>query len=285
MSKLLRTEFARLMKNKLFYFSMLLMAGLSIFFMVGRYMDMKKYPEAYAKLSGEYTSADVFLAVGPIYEIIVAAVLLGTFIGSEYSYGTIRNKLIAGHKRVNIYLSDLIVCGAAAIILELLYTIITLVVGGCLFGINESVQNILSTFAVGIMALVFFAALYLFVVVAWASRSAGLASVILLGFMMIMAALTIDNKLSAPEYFYPEGIDSTTGEIIEMPPEKNIHYLTGTKRKVYEALYDILPVCHLYRIMKEGATADYVKMMAFSLVQTVAISGIGIFVFSGKDLK
>ena len=289
MSKLLRTEFARLMKNKLFYFAMLIMFVLPIFCVVTRYMEMKEYPEIFAELGSDYLSADGFLFVGSFYGIIVVAVLLGYFIGTDYSYGTIRNKLIAGHKRVHIYLSSLIVCGMATMILNSISVITILVVGGIAFGFALPVQDILLLLAVATLALICFAALYLLIVVVWASRSAGLASAILIGFLMIMAAMTIDNRLSASEYYSDIVVDGNTGELVELPPEKNRYYITGTKRKVYEALYDILPSCQLYRLVRSdglsGDVAEYVILMALSVVETAGLSGIGIFIFSRKDLK
>ncbi|MCM1082239.1 MAG: ABC transporter permease [Clostridium sp.] len=289
MSKLLRTEFARLMKNKLFYFAMLIMFVLPIFCVVQQYMEMKEYPEVFAELGSDYLSADDFLFIGGFYGIIVAAVLLGYFIGTDYSYGTIRNKLIAGHKRVHIYLSNFIVCGAATMILNLIFIITILIVGGILFGINAPVQEMLLLIAVETLALICVAALYLLIVVVWASRSAGLASAILIGFLMIMAAMTIDNRLSAPEYYPDIVVDGNTGELVELPPEKNRYYITGTKRKVYEALYDILPSCQLYRLVRSDGlsedVAEYVILMALSVVETAGLSGIGIFIFSRKDLK
>ena len=48
---------------------------------------------------------------------LVAAILTSMFIGSEYSDGTIRNKLVVGHSRMRIYLANLIVCSVACVLI------------------------------------------------------------------------------------------------------------------------------------------------------------------------
>ena len=52
---------------------------------------------------------------------LVAAVFISLFVGSEYSDGTIRNKLVVGHSRMRIYLANLIVCSIACVLISLAY--------------------------------------------------------------------------------------------------------------------------------------------------------------------
>ena len=60
---------------------------------------------------------------------LVAAILTSMFIGSEYSDGTIRNKLVVGHSRMRIYLANLIVCSVACVLISLSYITGVFVVG------------------------------------------------------------------------------------------------------------------------------------------------------------
>ena len=46
----------------------------------------------------------------PMIHGVMLAAFVPLFLGADYSDGTIRNKLIAGHRRSGIYLSDLLVC-------------------------------------------------------------------------------------------------------------------------------------------------------------------------------
>ena len=70
--------------------------------------------------------------LGGLYLIFAAAVFIGVFVGTEYSDGTLRNKLIIGHSRSSIYISNLIVCTTAGIIMHLTYIITTILLGNLL---------------------------------------------------------------------------------------------------------------------------------------------------------
>ncbi|MCR4779873.1 MAG: hypothetical protein K5876_02115 [Ruminiclostridium sp.] len=50
---------------------------------------------------------------------MIAAVVIGSFIGADHSSGTIRNKLAVGHARAAIYFADHIVCFSAVMIILL----------------------------------------------------------------------------------------------------------------------------------------------------------------------
>ena len=61
-----------------------------------------------------------------IYTLAVSILIpafVGLFVGTEYSDGTIRNKMIIGHTRTSIYLSNLIVCSIAGLGLCISYMI------------------------------------------------------------------------------------------------------------------------------------------------------------------
>ena len=71
---------------------------------------------------------------------LILAVVCGLFLGSEFSYGTIRNKLVAGHTRTAIYLSALLTCMAAGFLLSVFYAAATVVVGIPLLGFFQVIS-------------------------------------------------------------------------------------------------------------------------------------------------
>ena len=89
MTKLLHAEFFRLIKNKLFWLGLLVMVGVPLYGVGVRYYD---YAVA---LEYIWETADGLWFVGGIYLGIVLSVFVSLFIGTEFSDGTIRNKLTA----------------------------------------------------------------------------------------------------------------------------------------------------------------------------------------------
>ena len=96
MIKLLNASFTRLRKTKIFWL-LTIFSILFAFFMINtKYSDMKLYNEV---IEVEQLMINYSTIVG-----IVIAIFTSLFLGVEYSDGTIRNKIIIGHKRANIYL-------------------------------------------------------------------------------------------------------------------------------------------------------------------------------------
>ena len=102
MRKLLSAGMLRLRKNRLFYLGNAVLFCLGIFFAVGKYFDMQRFQIK------QYLDDCLFLHV--IFAGCCVSVFCSLFTGTEFSSGTIRNKLIVGQTRRDVYLSDLIVC-------------------------------------------------------------------------------------------------------------------------------------------------------------------------------
>ncbi|MDE5577128.1 MAG: ABC transporter permease [Oscillospiraceae bacterium] len=105
MSRLLKANFARLLKNKTFHICMFIMFGFAVAVLFASSSD-----ESFVALDG-------LLFVGSFFVGIAIAVFVGIFIGTEYSDGTLRSKLTSGHSRITVYLANLISCTAAGILL------------------------------------------------------------------------------------------------------------------------------------------------------------------------
>ena len=129
MNKLLSAEFMRLYKSFVFKLCLIFSAGLGVFAVIIRWLDIRKHADTYAQLSVEYRNADGLIFVGSLYMIFAVAVFVSIFVGTEYSDGTIRNKLTIGHKRSKIYFSKLIVCAAVTFTINILYIVVVLLFG------------------------------------------------------------------------------------------------------------------------------------------------------------
>lgn len=62
------------------------------------------------------------------------AIFASVYLGNEYSNGTLRNKIVMGHNRIKIYLSNLIIVSVISVFWVLLFDFITACIGIPLFG-------------------------------------------------------------------------------------------------------------------------------------------------------
>ena len=286
MSKLLNANFARLWKSRIFWLGMLFSAGLSVFFILMRYIDIEQHQEVYATLDESYKNADELIFIGGITIIFAAAVFIGIFVGTEYSDGTLRNKLIIGHSRSSIYISNLITCIATDIMMHLTYIIITLLLGKLILDISVlTFKKILLLTLIGTAAMITVSSILVMISMLIHSKSAGAVAILIATIVMFMSTVTIADRLSAPEYY--EGysyIDEDTGEKIDVEREKNTHYPTGTKRKVYEFLNDFLPTSQLYKAASLDSSKPDIALIYDGIILLITTTA-GIAVFRRKNLK
>lgn len=285
MSQLLRANFSRLWKSGIFRLCVLFSIGLSGFMVIMRYVDIQKHLEEYAELGIEYSSADGLMFIGALYLLFAAAVLVGIFVGTEYADGTIRNKLVVGHNRPTIYLSNLIVCAVANEIVLLSHIAVVWIFGKLLLTVEMSVKEILSFVLLEFLSFLALTAVFVLFAMLIQSKAASSVTVLILSIILLFATMTIQNKLDAPEYY--EGYTYTneeTGEVIEREREKNPDYLTGTKRQVYVFLNDFLPSSQIYQVAMQKS--DHAGQMAgYAGLLFLVSTGAGIIVFRKKDLK
>ena len=100
MRRLLRANFARLLKNKLFWIITCAELFLGALFPILHYMDNID------ENSGWNMDSTIFIYA--LFVPLMVSLLTALFIGTDYSDGTMRNKLIAGHVRRKIYVANLI---------------------------------------------------------------------------------------------------------------------------------------------------------------------------------
>ena len=279
MTRLLSAGFARLMKNKLFWFGSLLLSGFFIFLLLHNFREMKQYPDYI-----QYNSDSLLFAPFQIIGLFVSC-FTGMFLGTEYSDGTLRNKLIAGRSRIQVYLSNLILSFAASLFACLLSILLNCVLGIALFGpLEQSLSQILLHLVLGILMLAAFAGIFTLIAMLVHSKSAGSVICIFLFFLMLFAATYIISCLDQPE-FIPTGYSLVIDGVLQ-PKEQmaNPYYLQGIKRDIFEFFRDLLPTSQGSMLMA--------WMVARPLVQAVCSLGLlilttisGTYHFNRKDLK
>ena len=276
MNKLLSAGFTRLKKDKVFWMSVLLMAGLGIYISISNYSFSQTY--------GQTVVLDSNIFSHILLVPIVFSVFCSLFIGTEYSDGTIRNKIVVGHTRRAIYLANLIVCTAANLIIFAAYEAAYLCVGIPLFGFFQSdIRTVLlfTLCAAGICLTVS----SLLTLIAMLCHSKAITTVLcILGMIILLFTGTyIRSRLSQPET-YSDYSYSVNGELVSEGEHPNPIYLRGNKRKVYEFLYDFLPSGQSVQCQEMSSEHPGILLL-YSGIILIASSGAGLCIFRRKDIK
>ncbi len=295
MRKLLRSHFARVLCSKIFWTGLLFQAGTAVLLMT----DTFRRASAFELMGGNghsaeggYAMADVFQQTmfhSVVFMGIVFAVFSSVFLGTEYSDGTIRNKIAAGHSRLNIYLAGFFTCTAAGMVQAAAGVATELVTGFLLMGkpkmqAGQTVQIII----VMLFICMAYAALFTMAAMLLGSRTHAAVVNILLAAGMLFLAVFLSAKLQEPEmitnYVYMTG-DKIVQAGNEMP---NPNYVSGIRRVIYQLLMDVLPGGQNY-VMTNSAYQGILRYPALLCIYSAAVTVIsgaaGIFVFLRKDIK
>ena len=120
MYKLLKTNFFRLVKNKIFWGIVIITILIASFILFNTILNQQ----------GETKEGIDKILVMYIHFIgIFIAIFTSLFVGTEYSDGALRNKIVIGHSRKNIYFANMMTSIVVGICIELIYMFVIAIVG------------------------------------------------------------------------------------------------------------------------------------------------------------
>ena len=275
MAKLLRANLSRLWKSRIFYIGLAFMLLLNVFLVLdGWNYGRQGYPEPLEDMLFQNC-----IIIG-----FVSAVVVGMFLGTEYSDGTIRNKIAVGHTRVSIYLANLIVCAAASALLLLISLALGFGLGSFLLDpLGLPMKVLLLYTCIGLLTTVSFASIYTLVAMLSPSKASGAVLCLVLALVLLFATSAVEGALTEPE-MVQDFVMSVDGTPNLGEPHPNPRYVTGTKRAVLEVIYDILPTGQAFQI-SNNECAHPARLPAFSLLVALVTSAAGALLFRRRDLK
>ncbi|MCM1188757.1 MAG: ABC transporter permease [bacterium] len=276
MNKLLCAGFARLWKNKIFWAGILLMPAFLVFVMLSDYRLMQSGGPAY--------TLDLFVPGCMMFFGCFTAVFAALFLGTEYSDGTIRNKLIAGHGRISLYLSTLLLTAAASLLVCAVSVLVTFAVGLPLFGPPTNLSGLLQKLGAGLLLILSYSALFTLPAMLIHNKPILSVTCVIAYFALLFAAIYVTARLEAPEYIENSYTLSVNGAIVPQDPYPNPGYLQGTARTVFEFFRDFLPTGQSLSFSQYDLPSAP-RMCLFSLLLTLGVTAVGIPVFCRKDLK
>lgn len=208
------------------------------------------------------------------------------FVGSECGEGTIRNKLVVGHSRRSIYISNFVTAGIAGILFMIAYWAGAMLIGlptqGIIVitGVEKLIQGILCSFMVAVV----YASIYCFVAMADSNKIRSTVIGLGLSLFLFVGGFATLNGLNQPEYTY-RMVMSETEEYEFQGKVPNSKYLTGTERIIYECIDMVMPSCYALRPILNTDT-DYTVSMPISAAGLTALMTLGgIAFFNKKDIK
>lgn len=276
MRKLLRANWIRLWQDKVFRLSGLVML------LVGAALPLIHWIDNRNNGAGWTPDATFFTYVFLVP--VLLSLLTALYIGSEYSDGTLRNKIIVGHRRSDIYLANLIVGTGAGVLLCLAYMIPHTLLGLALLGRPETEPAALCLYAgLSVGLIVAFAALFTLIAMLCQNRAYATAGCLLLTFALLFAGVHIVSALNEPEYYQAYSY-TENGVTVSEEEMRNPNYLSGTKRQIYEFLHDFTPGGQVLQV--SGMKTEHAARLAlYDAIILLAAACAGLVCFRRKNLR
>lgn len=277
MNNLLSANFSRLKKDIFLRIGILFMFAMGVLMPLSTFVTMKKYDYNVPLESG--------FCIYAFFMAILSSVFCSLFIGTEYNDGTMRNKLIAGHSRIAIYFSFLIVSVTAIFLMCLAYLIPRLCIGIPLLGFfsDAAFPVVLGHIGAIFVLAVAFTAVCTAVAMLCQNKATTAVICILGVFILLFFGAYIHAKLAEPEYYeaYYYGMDEEAEDATLTP---NPSYVSGTKREIYQFLHDFLPGNQAMQLSCLSAIHLW-KMSFYSILIAIAATGTGIYIFYRENIN
>lgn len=250
MKNLLKCEYARLFRSTFIWKAIYALLMFLVIFFLGDYWIYTDLPLSVRETYNN--DGSLFANLMPL--MIVIPIFISSFIGTEFSDGTIRNKLVSGKTHFQIYITDYIVSFSLAAVLNVLLLVLEYIFGGIFFeGAREITFEKIGTFL--LYSTVFLAAYTaIFVIIP-----------------LLVQKKSTANTLCGLGCF-----------LMYLSP--SIFELLRSYKKIFDKLYIYLPNCCLYRV---SHLSDE-KMMAAMICSFAIVFGlifIGVFTFRKENIK
>lgn len=267
MIKLLSANKIRLIKNKLFWIGLLVTVGYCLFLLIMNYIEKVSY------IGNSIVQLNYYL-LSPFSVIsFICPIFSSIFIGTEYSDGTMRNRLIVGHTRKKIYLANFITVAAVNIVITLIASLVTILFGIMFFGwnIGNPLLFILHYIS-GIMMLIAFAGFFTLVAMVIHNKTISTVTSIITFLMSYLVAGVIRRLVFG--FYNGEAISDIFSDLSN----------DMVSQPVLEFLYDFIPMGQCLQITSNAVFNPF-RLPIYSVLFTAITVICGVLIFSRKDMK
>lgn len=276
MYRLLRADFARLKKNKAFGLCISAVFLTAVINALNLYRQVKVTDGMIGDALDTY-----YFEFLPMLGIF-SAIVISLFFGTEYSDGTMRNKLIVGSTRTNIYLSSAVTSAAVSAAVTFAWFIGGLM-GVPLLGMwMMPLSDVLLYILTGVFASVALSAIFTFISMNCSRKAEGAVIAILSSLLLLILASVIYNMLQEPEMTREMVVTANGMELTD--PHLNPDYVGGALRTVLTALLHLLPTGQQILIANLELVQP-LQHVCYAIGLTIAVTVCGMLVYRKKDLK
>ena len=274
MSKLLKSTMLRARCSLSFCLSMAFILVWNCLMLFANYETMRK--------NGTDCSLEEIMFSFLFVAGIALAVVVSLLIGTDYSDGAIRNKVIVGHTRKNIYAANFFTCALTGVIFCAWGILVNLAIGIPLFGMPQLTAKSLAILMIdSMLACVAYASIYTMISMLCSNKTHSAILCILISIALFFLSGFLYSMLIQPEMI--ETAVMRDGEtIIEMM--ENPDYLTGMKREICQFFMDLLPSGQCAQIANLGVIHPY-RLGIFSLLTIIITNAVGLWGFHKKDIR
>lgn len=273
MSRLLYAGFVRVKKDPLVRMGMIIMVILSVFLVLFSYYTGIK--------EKALISLDDILYVYLVLIGLMSAVFCSYLSGQEYSDGVIRNKLAAGHTRVSIYVSNLIINVSVVCGLWLISLLTQTVLGIWLLdGIQTDAREVFVTLLASLLTLIALCAIFTMIALAGQNYKASDAVCLMIACTLSFAAIYL--MLLMVEL---KNYDDAVADGVEVIVQKDeAIYPVIHHRKTYEFIYDLLPSGQIAQyISKDIKHPERLPWCSAGII--VVTTSLGIVLLQRKNIQ
>lgn len=275
MRKLLAASFSRLWKEKIFWFVFLIMSIGSVCYNWIGYNEIIKI---------QIFVEDVIFCMLPTSGFVFA-LFISMRLGTEFEEHTIRNKLIVGYSRTQVYFSEYITCMVASMILMGIMLLLSTLFGLFLSLEFQSTWNELALLlSCCMLTALVFSAMFVGISMNVGNKAGSLVASIIFLFVIILPASICINALAEAPMIYSDVVITAEnsvqfGDLIENPA-----YIDGTQRTIYELIADILPTGQTIQLnnLEFGRATRWPLFSAITLIITTFI---GYLSFRKRDIR
>lgn len=286
MHKLLKANFYRLVKNKIFWGIVIITILIACFILLNTILNHQ----------GETKEGIDKILVMYIHFIgIFIAIFTSLFVGTEYSDGALRNKIVIGHSRKSTYFANVITSIAVGLCIEFIYMFVIMIIGIPTLGtLQMTAEKFLFILLDIVFMIITYASIFTCMTLLCSDITISTVACIILLLVMFIANISLSSTGNATKY-YETYTQNENGEV-EVYQEPNPTYPGDFKKNLAKIILYCIPTGQASQIVsqvnkKPFQMVDYMSddelktVFLYSFGVTVFITGIGIYCFKRKDLK